>query len=219
MLYTIDNIIRDVRVALDNNMTSAALAGFGDEETLTIDDIIRSKVEDAVMRVESRAMPQLLDMGYTFGHAACINADGSGFILLPDDFMRLVVFRMSDWKRPVFTAIDDSDPEYAKQFSAAKGVRGNIFRPVCAIVPRAEGHALEFFSSGADAYVAQAAYRPWPKADANGGIDISRRCYESVVYTIASLALMTLGEFEKANAMASLAGATMQPTPQPTIQE
>ena len=67
-------------------------------------------------------------------------------MILPSDFMRLVAFRMSDWKRTIFDPIKETDPEYGKQSSKWKGICGSPEKPVVAIVHRSEGKVLEFFS-------------------------------------------------------------------------
>ena len=68
-VYQTDRIGRDVRIALDRNMTSDALKLIGDVDTLALDDIIKSKILEAVKRVHSAAPAHLLDGGYNFGDA------------------------------------------------------------------------------------------------------------------------------------------------------
>lgn len=105
MIKKIEDIVKDVRICLDQNMVSESLLNEGDIDTLSIEDIIRSKIVDAVQRVESGAPTHLLEGGHNFGDSIYWTKDGSGWTLLPDDFMRLVVFEMSDWERPVYEAI------------------------------------------------------------------------------------------------------------------
>ena len=120
---------------------------------------------------------------------------GKGFIILPDDFMRLISFRMSDWERTVHEAISESDPQYALQSSRFKGICGNPEKPVVAIVRRSEGKVLEFYSCKTDeASVSQATYLPIPKIDRDGGIDVAEDCYRAAVYRAASLALASVGD-------------------------
>ena len=121
--------------------------------------------------------------------------DGKGFNILPEDFMRLVAFRMSDWRRTVTEAITESDPEYLKQSSRFKGICGNPEKPVCAIVRRAEGKVLEFYScTDPEARVVQGVYVRIPEIDENGGIDVSKECYTAAVYRAASLVLGSIGD-------------------------
>lgn len=211
MIYKLTNIARDVRIAIDQNMTSEQLIATQDIETLSLEDIIRSKIEEAVRRVETAAPVHFLEEGHDFGDAVFWGELESGWVLLPDDFMRLIAFRMSDWERTVYAAISVDNPQYQKQSSRHKGIRGNIQKPVCAVVNRAEGKALEFYScNSTEAYVSRASYLPYPHIDEDDGIDISEKCYTAVVYTVAALVLTTYGEADKASAMTDLAKSIFQ---------
>lgn len=206
MIFQIDNIMRDVRVCLDENMMSEALLESGDIDTLALDDIIRSKILEAVQRVHMDAPNYLLEGGHNFGDAVYWRELESGWVLLPPDFMRLVVFEMDDWERAVYQAISTDDPEYEKQRSRFKGIRGTAQRPVCAIAMRPEGRVLEFYScKSSDAHVSRAMYIPYPKIDEANGVDICERCYKAVVYTAAGLTLLACGETERGNALSELA--------------
>ena len=206
MIYQLDKIMQDVRICLDQNMTSDALLESGDIDTLALDDIIRSKILEAVQRVHMDAPNYLLEGGHNFGDAVYWSELESGWVLLPQDFMRLVVFEMDDWEQAVYQAISTDEPEYEKQRSRFKGIRGTAQRPVCAIAIRPEGRVLEFYScKSKDAQVSRAMYIPYPKIDEDNGVDICERCYNSVVYTAAGLTLLTCGEVEKGNAVSELA--------------
>ena len=187
---------RAVRVAIDMNRGDEPLIMEGDTDTLTLDEIIYAKLADAVRLTEMEAPLFMLESGHDFGEDnVFIGEDGKGFIILPDDFMRLISFRMSDWRRTVYDAISESDPQYALQSSRFKGICGNPEKPVVAIVRRSEGKVLEFYSCKTEeATVAQATYLPIPKIDRDGGIDVAEDCYRAAVYRAASLALASVGD-------------------------
>ena len=210
-VYPLDKIAEDVRTSLDLNKTSEVLAEIGDVDTLALNDIIRSKIVEAVKRVHSTAPHYLLDGGHDFMDSGVHWMEhGSGWILLPEDFMRFVVFEMDDWARPVFTAIDHDDAEYARQHSRFKGIRGTAQRPVCFISVRSVGRVLEFYScKNEDAKISRAPYIPYPKIDDNDSIEICQRCYDAVVYTAAALVLTTFGDTEKSNVLNELAKSTL----------
>lgn len=208
MVYKIPRIVRDVRIAIDQNMTNEQLLSVDDIDTLSLEEIIRSKIVEAVQRVEEEAPMFLLEEGHLFGNNEDIYWRDleSGWILLPDDFMRLVSFRMSDWERTVYHAISADDPLYKKQSSRYKGIRGNVQKPVCAIVNRPEGKVLEFYSCNSkNAEIIFASYLPYPRIDHNDTIDICEKCYGAIVYTIAALVYATYGESDKSNTMNDLA--------------
>lgn len=211
MVYSIHNVIRDVRICLDQNMMSEKLLQDDDVDTLALDDIIRSKILEAVIKVHTNAPVYLLEEGHNFGDAVFWADLESGWVLLPQDFMRLIVFEMSDWECAVFQAISPANPEYALQRQRIKALRGTAQKPVCVITSRPEGRALEFYSCKSEnAYVRRAQYLPYPKIDKDDGIDISERCYTAVVYTAASLVSLTLGESEKSSALSENSNLALQ---------
>lgn len=211
MVYNIHKVMRDVRVCLDENMTSEQLELEADIDTLSFNDIVRSKIIEAVVNVHTEAPTYLLEAGHLFGESVYWGDQESGWVLLPNDFMRLIVFEMSDWERPVYTAISTSDPEYVRQRQRVKALRGTAQRPVCAIALKPEGRVLEFYSCKTeDAYVRRALYLPYPVIDEDEGIDICERCYTAVVYAAAALALISIGETEKAAALSSISKSTLQ---------
>lgn len=206
MVYNVHDVMRDVRVCLDQNMTSEQLLHTDDVDTLAVDDIIRSKLTEGVDMAHSMAPAHMLEEGHTFGDAVYWGDQESGWVLLPDDFMRLIVFEMSDWSRPVVAAISSTDPAYSLQRQRVKALRGTAERPVCAIVNRQEGKALEFYSCRSqEAYVRQGLYVPYSHIDADDGIDVSERCYRGAVYAAAGLAALTLGDRDMSNAMMEMA--------------
>ncbi len=205
MVYKILHIARDVRIAIDENKTSEQLIADEDIDTLSLNEIILSKIVEGVRRIITEAPSHLLDGGVPFGDAVFWRSKGSGWLLLPDDFLRLLLFKMSDWERPVYEPITAADPQYQLQFSRYKGIRGNTQKPVVAIVSRAEGRVLELFScKDNNATIEQAIYFPLPRVDRHGGIEIPERFYKAVIYETASLVLATIGQFELSSKMSEL---------------
>lgn len=212
-VYPLDKIAKDVRIALDQNMSSDALTEIGDVDTLALNDIIKSKIVEAVKRVHSEAPAYLLDGGYSFADNIYWNKDGrtgSGWILLPENFMRLVVFQMNDWALPVFHAMTADDAEYALQSSRFPGIRGTSQKPACAVSIRPEGRVLEFFSSKSEkARISRAVYIPYPRVDHLGKIEICRRCYDAVVYILGALVVTTFGDADKSAVFNELAKSAL----------
>ena len=195
MVVQATEMAKAVRVAIDMNRGDEPLFVEEDTDTLSLDEIIMAKLADAVRLVEMEAPATMLESGHDFGDNIFIGEDGKGFVILPEDFMRLISFRMSDWKRTVFEAISENDSQYALQSSKWKGICGNPEKPVCAIVRRSEGKVLEFYSCNDNtAIVTQATYVPIPKIDIDGGIDVAENCYRAAIYRAASLALASVGD-------------------------
>lgn len=199
MYYSTEKIVRDVRVAIDENRKSETLLGEADIDTLSLDELIYEKLIDAARLVEMEASPVQLESGHQFVDPEDRNVyinpvSGKGYVILPEDFMRFISFRMSDWERTVYSAITEGDAEYKLQSSKWRGIYGSPEKPVVAIVRRSEGKVLEFYSSrSSDAYVVQATYQPYPRIE-EGGMDIPESCYRAVVYRAASLALASVGD-------------------------
>ena len=51
MVYKIEVVERDVRIAIDENKTSEQLISDEDIDTLSLNDIIRSKIVEAVRQI------------------------------------------------------------------------------------------------------------------------------------------------------------------------
>lgn len=199
MKFKVDDILKDVRVILDENEVDTALIDEGDVDTLTLNDLIRSKIEDSVRAVVTVAPLYLLDVGEDFPDQT-ISWDGAvgmgyGWIPLPDNYLRLSYFKMSDWLVPVVTAISDIDPLYPLQKSKFAGVRGNTHRPICAVTIKDGKRVLEFYSclGGMEVTIAGAKYHPLPRIEVEQGaevIEISEKIYVSVKYYIAGMVAM-----------------------------
>lgn len=211
MEYTVKQLVEDAKVAIDENVSSDTLSSIMDTDTLKLDEIIESKVVDAVRLVESNAAHHLLGQGKTLtdGETEITWEDQSKpgecagrFKVKDNDFLRLVIFRMSDWYRPATEAISEQDPEYLLQSSRLAGVRGNPQRPVVAVVHGTDGQEVEFFScrAGEGVRIAQARYIPKPSVK-DGKVDISPLLHRAVVYRIASMAAMTIGATDAAAMM------------------
>ncbi len=203
MIITTQEILSRVRQAIDMNRRDEALLVDGDVDTGELDDMIVSKIEEAARQVESEAPAGMLEPGYDFGEAGVSMAEhGRGWIILPKDFNRLLVFKMSDWRRPVTVPITELDDLYSRQFSEFRGIAGNPEKPVVAITMKGEGKVLEFFSCrNKNAEIEQAVYRIIPRLDEDGGIDVSEECIPAFIYRTAALALLSLGQSDMSAAL------------------
>lgn len=235
--YTVENIIKDVRVALDNNQ-NVNESLLNDIDTLSLNEIIESKIVEGVKQVHSIAPLHLLDYGYNvngeFKENNIANSihfqtknNGSytwqlGWVELPEDFMRLVVFEMSDWEKAVFELKSTDDAEYKKQQSQFKGIRATKRNPLCFLSIRPYGRILEFYPFNYTndencPTITRGVYIPYPEIIeekiedkiVNRYVYICSRCYNAIVYTIASLVLSAIGEVDKSSVFVELAKSTL----------
>lgn len=215
MIFEVSDIVRDARVALDLNRVDDALEGLHDLETLSLDEIILSKIEDAARFVESRAPAYLLDSGRTLDQSIVYDLKvgiGRGRMKLPPDFMRLISFKMSDWKRAVVNPILESDPRYLLQSSDFPGLRGNPERPVVAIINEPSGLTLEFWSckDGQNVRLQRGRYLPFPRIS-EGRIELCQKLYRPIVLQSASLAAFAISEVERGRALSDMAESLYSP--------
>lgn len=143
---------RLVRVCLDENMSSETLSALEDIDTLSLDELIESKAEDAALSVV-RAAPidKLGDVAQSLEGSVSISVDEphKGVIQLPIDFERLVRFKMSSWRN----ALHDVQPPMTPNYEAANSefaVYGTKDKPALFLVPSTVGGrdlCLEAFSA------------------------------------------------------------------------
>lgn len=196
--FSVTTLTKEVRVCLDMNYSDTALTNLGDPDTLELDELIKSKIVDAARVVTSRAPSHLLDAGKAMSGSIAWPGGkvgfGEGQIKLPDDFLRLLSFKMSDWSTSVADPITEDDPLYLLQSSPLAAVRGNPRRPIVAIVHHTDGLRLEFYSCNtANVAVTKARYIPFPKI-VNDSIDLCEKLKAAIVYCAASMASASLGD-------------------------
>lgn len=153
------------------------------DEQLTIDQQIKAQITEAVAQAHLEAPADWLVNASPFAGEITWE-DTHGSIALPEDWLRLVSFSMSDWQMPVLAPITCDHPAYALQRSEFPGLRGTPEKPVCAITP---DRRLEFYSCRTkNAGIAHALYMPMP-AIIDDAIDIAPRCYPIVIDKLKAL--------------------------------
>ena len=213
MTYPLDEMVRDARVCMDVDREDAPLLAEGDGGALRLDDVLRSKALEAVDWAHASAPYHFLDGGHNLGGVDTLTwrGEGCGEVLLPDDFLRLLVFEMSDWERSVYALLTPGDAGYPRLRSRVRALRGTPQRPVCALGVRGDGRVLEFYSCRDEgATVSKGVYVPRARVDGHGGVEVSERCRLGAVYALAGLALLTCGEREQGSALMEMAKQRLQ---------
>lgn len=206
---TADTLAQDVRVAIDENTSTTAFTD--DTDTLEMDDIIGAKAIDGINAVRMAAPLAVVELTRVTPTVTWIDAGkGIGRITLPDDYMRLALFRMSDWLFGVTEAISPTADEYPQQFSEYAGVRGNPSHPVVAVTAddTTGKAALEFFSSETTDATATLLYVPRLTATATQ-YAIEERLYRAVVLKTAALVMAAYGESDAMQLLDALAKEQM----------
>lgn len=192
MNYAVADIIKDVRITLDQNQAESILAA--DDDTLELDDIIRKKITEAAMRILREAPLRMIDGTIALPEPVTIeDADNEAqvsirsVIRLPDDYLRLAIVRMSDWKTPLRVAVLDTSDIYQTVTSEFDGIRPNQYRPLAVETEDADGPILELWgSSDAEATLEQGRYIGQPRVR-DGILNFPKLLYPALVNMTAAL--------------------------------
>lgn len=194
MNYAVADIIKDVRVTLDQNQAESILAA--DDDTLELDDIIRKKITEAAMRILREAPLRMIDGTIALPEPVTIEDEGGDsetqphvrtVIRLPDDYLRLAIVMMSDWKTPLRVAVLDTSDIYQTVTSEFDGIRPNQYRPLAVETEDADGPILELWgSSDAEAVLEQGRYIGQPRVR-DGILNFPRLLYPALVNMTAAL--------------------------------
>lgn len=116
-----------------------------------------------------------------------IDDAGCATLDLPDDFLRLIMVKMSDWEQAAREITEHSDLKAALGSSRWEGIRGNRQRPVVTTGYRANGRrCLRLYSSGAGAILETALYYPIPKVADDDTLEIPDILYHPLLEKLAA---------------------------------
>lgn len=209
----VDDLINDVRITIDENVPESSYL-FETTDNLELDDIIRNKLIDAVRLVfEDAPLSQLEPTNYDTSSAQETFSDGSGLIVLPEDFLRLVGLKLETWSRVVSSV---HIPESATDLMQHnKYVRGSHIKPRCVFGHNTDGErAIYYYTAGKDssgAYdhsISHFHYIPIPaieEGDNGETIAMPTLLRFAVVNYCAGLTLVTRGMVDAGNQFINLA--------------
>ena len=145
-----------------------------------------------------------------------INADLSGFLVLPSDFVRFASLKLNNWAQPIKELIKDTDPLYRRQANTL--TRGSFFRPIGVLTSFADydgaetgawqniGLQVEFYSAKtASDTLDHLLYIPKLAA-----ADLPEEIQDAVASLCASRILRSLKEIDGANALENQAMSQLQ---------
>ena len=92
-----------------------------------VDEILNDSARTLLLKLPVY-LCQPVSMGIAEGTS---NADGTGYVELPDDFLRLASFKMTEWTRAVTKPISEDSPQYNLQ--KISYLRGKPSKPVVVI--------------------------------------------------------------------------------------
>ena len=190
---TLSTIIKEVKIILNENIAIDALL-LDDPNQLELEELIKARIVDAVTAIHENAPIEKLT-GVPLTGELSFKSNGVGTMVLPVDFLRLVIFQLNGWSRPVTAAITDTSPLYAQQMSRFVGVRGGVERPVCAISTIGGTRVMEIFSAAPSTSpdIARASYIPIPSI-IEDEIKTAKRLRTAIYYYCAGLVALSLNE-------------------------
>lgn len=170
-----------------------------------IEQYIRAKWPEALTHLLAVA-PEHLCIGNSVDITSQLSPemrqDGSGRVVLPDDMLRMLRFKMNGWRRPVTRFVDRFHPTAEKQYNPY--ARGGAEKPVAVISSDEQGRlVLDYFSLPPYMRrheVKSAIYIPLPQ-EKNEGYDLHPLLGEAACYLCAALVFDILGQSEKAAIM------------------
>ena len=159
---------------------------YGDPETELM-SLIRSLIPDAARIVLASAPAASLSESQTIPATGLLHTEGNRALLpLPEKFLRLVYFRMSDWKRGIVSTLALDSEEYSLRFPG-DGIRYARRRAgAAAVVWYAGRRYLEIFNTGSRSTVASATCLLVPEIK-NGVIDLPQSTVFDVVRKTAEM--------------------------------
>jgi len=230
-IFKTSDIVREVKIVLDENDDSAPLLVSGDVNQLKTDEIIEHLIAAAIDRIVAQSsLDKVIGMAVDeegenldwdpVSDEYCVSA------VLPENMARLVYVRLKSWKRGVSDIINDTDDKYLEYRSDFAGIRPDVLSPGVATMPGIGGRiVIECYPKG-DTDGAIIKYIPLAESGyynedgtlaeldeygnpitAEGAVSdgwaITDQIERAVVYMVANLYYVTLGDGNRAELMAS----------------
>ena len=211
MKKAVSAIIKDVRTAIDEIALNDADFAEG-EDNQELDSIICSKIKEAVDFVHGNAAYSIIDISdnSTDGSVKCEEAKSTEradlvyVIQRPTDFHRFLFGMMDCWGELVLETIDVGTEDYVLAHDPVVGA--TPYRPAVAY----GGLQFKFIRASKDSNTASLYYLPICGYDHTADnsttkeITINNSLYTALIYQLAGLTLLTLGE-QRADDMFNLA--------------
>jgi len=218
MQATIQSLIEKVRIALDEILPEDEADGF----TANADTEIAQALQTAIMQLSKEASPDMLEPKVLKGDltpAQVKNDDGTGYIILPPDFLRLMELKLTSWSSSVWELMDPTSDEARRQ--ASRWGRGTPQKPkAMESQDRAGNKILRYWTAGRfanndgrevkaiyDHRIETFAYIGTPELSSDGSVidcNLKDEAERSIIYRAAGIYLESKKEAELADRMYAL---------------
>ena len=213
MQATIKSLIEKVRTALDEILPEDQADGF----TVNADAELRQAIETAIMQISKEASPDMLEPKVLEGDltpAQVKNDDGTGYIVLPPDFLRLMELKLMSWSSSVWELMDPTSDEAKRQ--ASRWGRGTPQKPkAMESQDRGGNKILKYWTAGRfvnndareikpiyDHRIETFAYIATPQLSSDGSVidcNLKDECLRNIIYRAAGIYLESKKEGELAD--------------------
>lgn len=223
-MASLSKIKQDVRVILYRNEGYDPLTdveGMENIDNLKVEELVDTLIGVAVDKVYALAPAWMLgEIASTIDTGDGDEAGGSigwnddedeyaSIAVAPNDMLRIVMVKLPKWKKPVTDMTSFDDALYAEYRSEFEGVRPTTLYPAVAVGPNwnGDGVRIEAYPKGASQEgSAKPSVRYIRKFDAaqdiaGDEVNLAGRVYYSVLYYIASLFYVSLGDKTRADMM------------------
>lgn len=168
-------------------------AGWSDEDFIGDDDnLIESHIRNTFRDVWMKAVSLFPESLFVSGNSTVQPigdvSEGTGYVVLPTDFYKLIAFKMNGWFNSCTELLDNS-PSLEK-IQSNEWTRGNICRPICV----RKGDKLYYYSLPKGMRHTLKEFKYIPLVGELSGSVINERLFVPLAYLSASLIYMI---FEK----------------------
>lgn len=209
---TIKSIIDNVRWVLDEEK------GQPDYETVYMDNIIKSRINDALRWVIFNADTSLLDGSDTGDGTGCIIQESlpsreitkarleDGYVVLPNDFVRCIRIKADGWARAIHEPIAEDSEQYLMQSDDV--AKADKSRPQAAII-RTCPNKIEPFPKVGGKDKIHVTYAITPSeidlSDLDASFGIPPKLKTAFIYYLAYLVMIAYDDSSKASNMLATA--------------
>lgn len=151
-------LINKVKTRIDEVCASGdVIVEVGVENTKPYDSIINELLDESALEILLKApFYRLTITSASLSGTRNSNDDKIGSITLPTDFLRLVSFRMSEWKRPVTSFAIPGDA--VANMQSNEHIRGGLAKPVAVIKKNGNSYTADYYSVKSSHEVAEFQY-------------------------------------------------------------
>lgn len=187
-------LIEAVKTRIDemNLLEVAAGAPVGCPDDSPVEVLADRLLDECCQEVLIKA-PAWRLTGESFEGRAIEESDGTGYVDVPNDFVRLLEFKMSGWRRPVTVVYEMGCNMALKQYN--RFMRGGVCKPVCVLSHRKSGRVIEYYSVASEHVVERFIYVPVCVAE-----ELPRSLQDVLVWFCASRVLAVSGRAAESQA-------------------